>query len=84
MTNYCGIGADLVEFISDTTPTKQGKFSPGTHIPVRPYQDFMADYPDYALLFAWNHGEEIMAKEGKFKDHGGKFITYVPTVQVLD
>lgn len=84
VTNYCGIGPDLVEFISDTTPTKQGKFSPGTHIPVKPYEAFTSQYPDYALLFAWNHGEEIMAKEGRFKDRGGKFITYVPQVQVLE
>src|SRR5688572_26087648 len=83
VTNYCGITPDLVEFISDTTPIKQGKFSPGTHIPVRPYSEFAADYPDYALLFAWNHGEEIMAKEQKFRAAGGKFIVYVPKVQVI-
>src|SRR6185503_6191321 len=49
VTNFCSITPDLIEFISDTTPIKQNKFSPGTHIPVRPYQDFEADYPDYAL-----------------------------------
>ena len=82
VTNYCGITPDLVEFISDTTPIKQGKFSPGAHIPVRPYSEFQEHYPDYALLFAWNHAEEIMAKEQKFRDAGGKWINYVPTVQV--
>jgi methylation protein EvaC len=84
VTNYCGIGPDLVEFISDTTPIKQGKYSPGTHIPVRPYRDLVAHYPDYALLFAWNHAEEIMAKEQKFKAVGGKWIVYVPKVQVIE
>jgi methylation protein EvaC len=84
VTNYCGITPDLVEFISDTTPIKQGKFSPGKHIPVRPYEEFQAHYPDYALLFGWNHGEEIMAKEQKFRDAGGKWIVYVPRVQVLE
>ncbi len=83
VTNYCGIGPDLVEFISDTTPIKQGKYSPGAHIPVRPYQEFSDNYPDYALLFAWNHAEEIMAKEQKFMESGGKWIVYVPKVQVL-
>lgn len=82
--NYCGITPDLVEFISDTTPIKQGKFSPGAHIPIRPYQDFTEDYPDYVLLFAWNHGDEIMEKEEKFKKAGGKWIVYVPKVQVLE
>jgi methylation protein EvaC len=82
--NYCGITPDLIEFISDTTPIKQGKYTPGAHIPVRPYQDFGRAYPDYALLFAWNHSEEIMAKEGKFRQAGGKWITFVPRVEVLE
>ena len=77
------ITAETVEFISDTTPIKQGKFSPGAHIPVRRYQEFVANYPDYALLFAWNHAEEIMAKEVKYKSQGGKWIVYVPEVGVI-
>lgn len=81
--NYCGITTDMIEFISDTTPIKQGKFSPGMHIPVRPYDEFLADNPDYALLFAWNHAEEIVQKEHKFKQSGGKWIVYVPKVEVL-
>jgi methylation protein EvaC len=84
VTNFCGIGPDLIEFISDTTPIKQGKYSPGTHIPVKPYEDFAADYPDYAVLFAWNHGEEIIAKEQEFLSRGGRFITFVPDVRILD
>lgn len=82
--NYCGITPDLVEFISDITPIKQGKFTPGAHIPVRPHQDFASNYPDYALLFAWNHAEEIMAKEKEFRQSGGKWIVYVPKVRVLE
>lgn len=82
--NYCGITPDLVEYISDTTPIKQGKFSPGAHIPIRPYEEFRARYPDYALLFGWNHAEEIMAKEREFTARGGKWIVYVPEVKVLE
>ena len=81
--NYCGITRDHIEFISDTTPIKHGKFSPGAHIPVRPYEEFKANYPDYALLFAYNHAKEIMAKERDFIKSGGKWISYVPKVQVL-
>jgi len=83
INNYCGINADLVEFICDTTPIKQGKYSPGTHIPVRPYQDFCDEYPDYALLYAYNHAKEILAKEHQFKAAGGKWILYAPKAQVL-
>lgn len=82
VTNYCAITPDLVEFISDTTPIKQGKFSPGTHIPVRPYDEFKSRYPDYSLLFGWNHAEEIAAKETEFRKAGGKWILYVPKVHV--
>ena len=81
--NYCGITTDLVEFISDTTPIKQGMFSPGMHIPVRHYKEFTKNYPDYALLFAWNHAEEIMAKEQNFYSAGGKWLVYVPKVEVI-
>jgi len=81
--NYCGITPALVEYISDTTPIKQGKYSPGAHIPVRPYEEFTARYPDYALLFGWNHAEEIMAKEQAFRTRGGKWIVYVPEVKIL-
>jgi methylation protein EvaC len=82
--NYCNIGTDLIEFISDTTPIKQGKFSPGVHIPIRPHAEFISNYPDYALLFAYNHAKEIMAKEQNFIASGGRWIVYVPKVEVLE
>jgi methylation protein EvaC len=81
--NYCGIGPGLIEYISDTTPIKQGKFTPGMHIPVVPYQAFKDNPPDYAVLFAWNHAEEIMAKEAQFIAAGGKWIVHVPDVRVI-
>lgn len=81
--NYCGIGPDLISYICDTTPIKQGKLSPGMHIPVVPYQSFKDNPPDYALLLAWNHAEEIMAKEKDYVANGGKWIVHVPDVLVL-
>lgn len=79
--NYFGITPDLLEFISDTTPAKQGLFSPGRHIPVRPHADFAADYPERALLFLWNHAAEVRAKEEAFARSGGRWIVYVPAVR---
>jgi methylation protein EvaC len=81
--NYCKIGPDLVEYICDTTPIKQGKFSPGMHIPIQPYEYFQKNPPDYAILFAWNHSEEIMAKEKEYMARGGRWITHVPQVRVI-
>lgn len=83
VTNYCGITPDLVAYISDTTPIKQGKYSPGVHLPVRPHEVFCADYPDVALLFGWNHAGEIMANEQAFHDVGGRWLVYVPEVKIL-
>ena len=82
--NFCGITPELIEFISDTTPLKQSKFTPGTHIPVRAPAEFAARYPDYAVLFAWNHAAEILPKESGFRRAGGRWIVYVPEVKLLD
>jgi len=80
--NYCGINPDLIEFIADTTPIKQNKFSPGCHIPVKSHDDFHANPPEYALLFAWNHAAEIFEKETQFSENGGQWIYFVPSVEV--
>ena len=82
VTNYCGITPAHVEFISDTTPIKQGKLSPGAHIPVKSYSEFTRAWPDYALLFAWNHAAEIREKEQAFIAGGGRWIVYVPEVGI--
>lgn len=81
--NYCGITKDHLAYICDTTPMKQGKFSPGAHIPIRPHEDFKNSPPPYALLFGWNHAREILANEQVYRDGGGKFILYVPEVHTL-
>jgi len=79
---YCGITPEHVEFISDTTPTKQNKCTPGAHIPVKGYDHFKKNYPGYAVLFAWNHKKEIMAKEDEFIKSGGKWVSYIPGPEV--
>lgn len=80
--NYSGVGPDLIDFIVDTTPEKQGTLSPGMHIPIRSASAFSAPYPDYAVLFAWNHRNEIMAKEVDFAKAGGRWISFVPDVKI--
>lgn len=82
VNSYCGIDRELVSFVCDSTPAKQGRLTPGTHIPVRSPEHFANPYPDYALLYAWNHADEIMEKEQGFRDAGGKWIVYVPEVTV--
>jgi methylation protein EvaC len=83
VTNYCGIRTPLVSHVCDATPAKQGRLTPGTHLPVRPTESFGEPYPDYAVLFAWNHADEIMTKESAFREAGGRWILYVPEVTVV-
>lgn len=61
--NFCNIGTELISKIYDTTPRKQGKHSPGVHIPITPYEQFKKDNPQDVVLFAHNHAAEIFEKE---------------------
>ena len=81
--NYCGIGPELLSYITDTTPEKQGKLSPGVHIPVISPEQGFNNTVDFAYLGAWNFIKEIKEKEREFVSGGGRFITHVPTIQVV-
>ena len=81
--NYCGIGPDLIDYIVDTTEAKQGKLSPGMHIPVIPPQSGFDDTVDIAFLGAWNYEREILTKEEGFLKNGGRFITHIPCVRII-
>ena len=81
--NYCGIGPELIKYITDTTPEKQGKLSPGMHIPVVAADDKIHETVDYAYLGAWNFINEIKNKEHEFTNRGGKFISHVPVVKFV-
>ena len=83
VTNYFGITPELVDCIYDTTPIKQNTLSPGANIPVLPYDQFHLSDPDYVLLFAWNHSDEIMEKEADFMRGSRFWLTYVPNVKLL-
>ena len=81
VANYCGITPELLPFITDNTPIKQGTLYPGVHIPVVPQEQFGG--VDVAVLFAWNHFKEIDRSQRDFRDRGGKWITHVPTPRLL-
>lgn len=83
LLNYCQIGTDTLDYVTDTTPYKQGKFTPGMHIPVVSPDVFHKNPPDYALMLPWNYKEEILIKEQAFIKNGGKFIVPIPQPQIL-
>ncbi len=80
--NFCQIDKNYISYFVDTTPTKAGKFTPGTHIPIKSYNG-ISDDVDYAFLGAWNFKDEIFKKEKKFRRRGGKFITHVPYPRII-
>ena len=84
LLNYCKIGRDILDYASDTTPLKQGKFIPGVRLPVVSPQLARTKPPDYYLLLAWNFKEEILEKEKEFLDKGGKFVVPFPHPEVVD
>ena len=81
--NYCGINKSLIEYITDTTPDKQGMLSPGSYIPIVDRRLVNLNNYDYAFLGAWNFKDVIANKEREFVENGGKFITHVPEVMVF-
>jgi novobiocin biosynthesis protein NovU/D-mycarose 3-C-methyltransferase len=83
LLNYCAIGRDILDYASDTTPLKQGKFIPGVGVPVVSPEIAQTRPPDYYLLLAWNFKEEILAKERAFLDKGGKFVVPFPRPEVV-
>jgi SAM-dependent methyltransferase len=80
---HLGITPDMIDFIVDDSPLKQGRFSPGMHIPVLPATALYERRPDYALLLAWNFARPIMEKHRAFRDAGGRFIVPLPKLEVL-
>tara|TARA_R110000824_G_scaffold263959_1_gene452754 strand:- start:185 stop:1372 length:1188 start_codon:yes stop_codon:yes gene_type:complete len=82
--NYCDISTDLIDCIVDMTPDKQNKYSPGMHIPIVSIDIGLTDDVKYIFLGAWNFKDEIMKKEPEFIKRGGKFITHVPIVHIIN
>tara|TARA_X000000950_G_scaffold39380_1_gene42263 strand:- start:1241 stop:2431 length:1191 start_codon:yes stop_codon:yes gene_type:complete len=81
--NYCNLNSKLIDYVTDTTLNKQGKYTPGTHIKIISPELGMNNTVDYAFLGAWNFKKEIFKKEKNFLKRGGKFITHVPKVMTL-
>ena len=82
--NYCKINPKIIDYVTDTTLNKQGKFTPGTHIKIISPKVGMNKTVDYAFLGAWNFKKEIFKKEKNFLKKGGRFITHIPKVRILN
>jgi 2-polyprenyl-3-methyl-5-hydroxy-6-metoxy-1,4-benzoquinol methylase len=83
LLNYCGIRTDFLDYTVDRNPYKQGKYLPGTHIPIFPPEKIAQTRPDYVLVLPWNLKDEIMAQLAYIRDWGAKFVIPIPEVLVI-
>lgn len=82
LLNYCGIGTDFLDYAVDRNPYKQGKFTPGMHIPIYSPSRISETRPDYLLILPWNLKDEIMRQMGEIREWGGKFIVPIPEATI--
>ena len=83
LLNYCGIRSDFLDYTVDRNPYKQGKFLPGTHIPIFAPERIFETRPDYLLILPWNFKQEIMTQMARIREWGGKFVVPIPNVEVV-
>jgi SAM-dependent methyltransferase len=83
LLNFYGLGADVLDFVADRSTAKQGRLTPGTHLPIVGPEELTRRRPDYALLLTWNFAEEILRQQQAYRDAGGKFIVPLPEVRIV-
>lgn len=83
LLNYCGIRTDFIEYTVDRNPYKQGRFLPGTRIPIYEPAKIRLTKPDYLFILPWNFKDEIISQNAYIREWGGKFVVPIPEVTVL-
>jgi len=84
LLNYAGVRSDLLPYVVDRNPAKQGKYLPGSHIPIVDESRILEFRPDYVIILPWNIHDEVMKQLSYIRDWGGKFVKAVPELDVLD
>ncbi len=83
LLSFLEVGPEALLYIADRSPLKQGRYTPGSHIPVVSPGRLLTDQPDYTLLLAWNFVDEILEQQAEYRRRGGRFIVPVPRVRVI-
>ena len=84
LLNYCGVGTDFIEYTVDRSPEKQGRYLPGTHIPIHHPDKIRETRPDYVFILPWNIKDEIMEQMAYIREWGGRFFIPIPKVEILE
>jgi methylation protein EvaC len=80
---FCGIDGSHLDFVVDDAPAKHGLYTPGSHLPIKPWATAEETWPEYALLFAWSFADEVKKRRLDYLERGGKFIVPLPDVRVV-
>jgi hypothetical protein len=83
LLNHCGIRSDLLQYTVDRSPVKQGKFLPGTHIPIHAPERIAETKPDYVLVLPWNLREEISTQLSYVQSWGGRLVFPIPALEFV-
>ena len=83
LLNYCGVRNDLIDFVVDANPHKQGKYLPGSHIPVKDENYLKTEKPDFVIILPWNLKEEITAQLAYIKEWNATFVIPIPALQFI-
>ncbi|MGH9465108.1 MAG: methyltransferase domain-containing protein [Thermoanaerobaculia bacterium] len=83
LLNYCGAGTDLVDYVVDRSPHKQGRYLPGSRIPIHAPERIAETKPDHVLVLPWNLQDEILAQMAHVREWGGRFVVAIPQLAVL-
>ena len=84
LLNYAGVTPDLVSFVCDAAPSKQGKYMPGSHIPIFPPHILRERRPDVIMILPWNLTEEVISQNSYVREWGGKFVTAIPQIRIIN
>jgi hypothetical protein len=82
LLNFAGVNPDLLPFVCDAAPSKQGKFLPGSHIPVHPPEMLASESPDFVVILPWNIAEEVANQNRSLSAKGTRFATFVPEMKI--
>jgi SAM-dependent methyltransferase len=83
LLNYADIGAETLDFVVDRSTVKQGRYTPGTHLPIYPAAKLLEAMPDYVLLLTWNFADEILEQQAEYRAKGGRFVIPIPHVRLV-